>query len=268
MKINNLITTFVDYSSVSSSYNSARNTVGLELFHKHFKNFNRILDSGCGTGMYVQKIEPYYKDIYGIDNNEKMLELLKDKNLKNVKISLESCFDTKFKDNFFDGIMSNQVIQHLESKENINKFIKESVRVLRKNGKLIISTRNKLPNYTDLYWYTDFAPKAVEKMEKKVPDETIINELLRKNNLDVIDVVKPEDTFMNMCHYLNYDGIFDESWRKGESIWSLVDDIELENIQLNIKNMMNNGTLIDYINEKEKLRKLYGQSVFFIAKKR
>jgi len=268
MKVNNLITTFVDYTSVSSSYNFARNTVGLELYHQHFKDVNRILDSGCGTGMYIQKIAPYYKEIYGIDNNEKMLQLLKDKNLKNVKVSLESCFDTKFEDNFFDGVMSNQVIQHLGGKININKFIKESARVLRKNGKLIISTRNKLPNYTDLYWYTDFAPKAVEKMEEKVPDETLVSELLKENNFDIIDVVKPDDTFMNMGHYLNFEGVFDESWRNGESFWSLVDEIELANIQLNIKNMINDGTLNDYINEKEKLRKLYGQSVFFIAQKR
>ena len=268
MKINNLITTFVDYSSVASSYNFARSTLGLEIYHQHFKNFNKILDSGCGTGMYIQKIVPYYKDIYAIDTNEKMLEKIKEKNFKNVKVSSNSCFDTKFNDNFFDGIMSNQVIQHLGGKENIEKFIKESARILRKNGKIIISTKNKLPNYTDLYWYTDFAPKAVEKMEKKVPDETIINELLRENNFDIIDIVKPDESFMNMCHYMNFEGVFDESWRKGESFWSLVDDIELENIQLNIKNMMNDGTLINYINKKEKLRKLYGQSVFFIAKKR
>ena len=89
------------------------------------------------------------------------------------------------------------------------------------------------------------------------------------NKFNVIDIIKPKDeTFMNEKDYLDINGIYHESWRVDKLFWNNVNEDELKNIQDNIHNMLENDTLNDFICKKEKIRKIYGQSIFIIAEKR
>ena len=102
------------------------------------KNTNAVfLDIGCDDGSFsqdiVNKISPIEK--YGIDINENRLKKAKQLGYKVVKGDLNK--GTGFPDGFFDVVIANQVIEHIF---DLNCFVSEIYRVLKKDGYAIVST--------------------------------------------------------------------------------------------------------------------------------
>ena len=65
----------------------------------------------------------------------------------------------------------------------------------------------------------------------------------------------------------NVDGPFDPKWRRGDSIWSLVSDDDLNDVLEFIKALKNSSKLEEYIQDKDGSRLKYGQITFTIARK-
>ncbi|MFH1391816.1 MAG: class I SAM-dependent methyltransferase [Candidatus Diapherotrites archaeon] len=98
------------------------------------KNLNgKILDIGYSVGGIHQKfIEKFGKEnIFGIDIETK-------KNTPNYKNA--SAEKIPFEENEFDSVFAGELIEHLEKPE---LFLKETNRVLRKNGSLVLTTPNR-----------------------------------------------------------------------------------------------------------------------------
>ncbi len=100
---------------------------------------SRLLDLGCDDGSWTLELglKLRTKNLYGVEVNETALS----KARKNGIISKNCDLNKKipFKDNFFDVIHSDQVIEHLSNTDN---FIGEIKRVLKTGGYAIISTEN------------------------------------------------------------------------------------------------------------------------------
>ena len=115
----------------------------------------KILDAGCGTGVYTKILLEKGAIVTGMDANEKMLnhakELINDKaefilgNLEEPLIALS--------DNAFDGILSALTITYIKDlKSTFNEFS----RILKKNGWFLFSTEHpffqyRLHNLEDYY---------------------------------------------------------------------------------------------------------------------
>jgi len=98
----------------------------------------RILDIGCGNGVFLYGLKNNDFDVYGIDMSEKAVDFAQNTlGLNNVKLS--SINKLEYQDEFFDVITMNHVIEHLYNPENV---IKEIDRILKKDGLLVISTPN------------------------------------------------------------------------------------------------------------------------------
>lgn len=103
----------------------------------------KVLDFGCGSGNNsIFFVEKGY-DVYGIDIAEAALplieEVFKDKNLKyevrdKFKIISPDSTRLPFEDNFFDFILSNQVLYFFPSQESIKDICREFLRCLRPGG--------------------------------------------------------------------------------------------------------------------------------------
>ena len=75
----------------------------------------KIIDLGCGRGQVVENLKKLgFKNIYYCDTNNKYL-----KDTKYVDLNKKF----PYKDNFFDVVISTEVVEHLENKYN---FFRES----------------------------------------------------------------------------------------------------------------------------------------------
>ncbi|MBI4036871.1 class I SAM-dependent methyltransferase [Candidatus Daviesbacteria bacterium] len=98
-----------------------------------------FLDLGCNDGLFTQFCLKTIKtkNIYGVDIDNDKVKQAKKLGVKVVKCDLNEAIS--FKDNFFDVVMANQVIEHLYQVDN---FISEIYRILKPGGYTIVSTEN------------------------------------------------------------------------------------------------------------------------------
>ena len=98
----------------------------------------RILDVGCGIGMYVEKFRRFSTDVYGVDvDAEKVAQA----SLNMPNISEAPAEALPFEDDTFDVIMLHEVIEHVDDDR---RAIEEAVRCLKPGGRVIIFAPNRL----------------------------------------------------------------------------------------------------------------------------
>lgn len=104
---------------------------------------DKILDigSGSGLGAYVVGNSDSFKRVEGIEAAMNMVEEARNncKDLKNVTIKHGFAEDLKHKDNTFDCVLMNEVLEHVH---DVEKSINEAYRVLLKGGKIVITVPN------------------------------------------------------------------------------------------------------------------------------
>lgn len=103
----------------------------------------KIVDLGCGEGIILKGISKKYpkKELYGIDISPRRIKEV-NKIIQNAKIFCGDVSNTKLKKNFFDLVISTQVIEHVP---NDKKFIKEIKRITKKGGYVYITSVIKKP---------------------------------------------------------------------------------------------------------------------------
>jgi ubiquinone/menaquinone biosynthesis C-methylase UbiE len=110
-----------------------------ELFKALFKNkAGKILDVGCGTGLYWPVLKNYGNEIIGIDSSEAMIKearhLIKRKKLSGVNARVQNCEDIDMADESFDSVLCVDVLHHIP---NLKSALKEFHRILKPGGRLI-----------------------------------------------------------------------------------------------------------------------------------
>lgn len=123
------------YSAIAKGYNS----LYIDEQMKKFENVrglindkSLILDLGCGTGFISEKLG----NAVGIDYSIEMLKLCP----KNLRAVCADACNLPFKDESFDCVFSLTVMQDIN---NIKQAVAEIKRVLKPNGKIILSVLNK-----------------------------------------------------------------------------------------------------------------------------
>ncbi len=108
----------------------------------------KVLEMGCGTGLYVYLFKKQNKDVTGIEIDKRRLGIAK-KELKNFKVKLVEGDIRKmpFSDEEFDYVFCHGVIEHFPDSE---KAVKEGYRVLKNKGKAMYSVPCKLSFFVPL----------------------------------------------------------------------------------------------------------------------
>ena len=102
----------------------------------------KILDIGCGGGLLCEPLSRLGAEITGIDASNINIEIAKlhskemNLNIKYIHCSPENL---NFK-NKFDVILNMEVIEHVA---NVNVFIQNCSKLIKKNGIMFVSTINK-----------------------------------------------------------------------------------------------------------------------------
>jgi len=152
---------------------------------KPFKNI-KILDIGCGGGLLSEPMCRLGANVVGIDASAKNIEVAKFHAKKNkliidYKVASPEKLKNKIK---FDVILNMEIVEHVD---DINFFIKESSKLLRKNGIMFIATLNKtLKSYVfaiiGAEYILKWLPVGTHDWEKFVKPTDLIN-VSKKNNL-------------------------------------------------------------------------------------
>lgn len=127
-----------------TSYDYSLPLIRYNLSKKYLKNSDVFLDYGCGNGSNTVLFRKKVKKIIGIDVEKNRIEeakkYIKRNKIENIKYLLYKGEKIPFKKEYFNSIVSFEVIEHTNNDLN---SIKEIYRVLDKNGIFILSVPNK-----------------------------------------------------------------------------------------------------------------------------
>ena len=141
-------TKYYQQKKVTSTYDSQREGTAYrrkkrEIELKHFielidkKNNEKVLELGCSSGFLTKELGK----VTAIDTSEGMLKIAGSKNKKATCV-YGDMFEIPFNKNNFDKVVTMRVWNHFDEND-LRRAIKESKRVLKKEGKLIFDTEDK-----------------------------------------------------------------------------------------------------------------------------
>ena len=175
---------------------------------KPLKNI-KLLDIGCGGGLLSEPMYRLGANVVGIDASKKNIEVAKfhakkDKLKIDYKIASPEMLKTKLK---FDVILNMEIVEHVE---DINFFIKESSKLLKKNGIMFVATLNKtLKSYA-------FAIIGAEYILNWLPIGTHDWEKFMKPN-DLIKISKRNNLLLKKLDGIKFN-LLDNSWKLSEDV--------------------------------------------------
>lgn len=138
------------------------------LLKKYMPDFKdkTVLDIGCGIGRLSELFAADFREVYGVDISEEMIEQGKDRLeiLKNVHLYATDGLHYPFENDFFDLIFSFVVFHHMPSTEVVEQNFKEVYRTLKTGGIAKIQIRGgKRP--LRWQWYHGYAFSKDEALE-------------------------------------------------------------------------------------------------------
>ncbi|MFC1739681.1 class I SAM-dependent methyltransferase [Planctomycetota bacterium] len=97
----------------------------------------RVLDAGCGTGIYSEFYLQKGMKVFGIDFSEEAIAKIKEVNMPG-HYQVSSLSKIPFDSSFFDLTHCFSVLYHIVDDSEWQKALKELCRVTRKNGLLLL----------------------------------------------------------------------------------------------------------------------------------
>ena len=120
----------------------------LELLLNTIPKGSKILDVGCGTAHLTNWIKEKGFNVYGLEPSQKMLEHAAS-NFPEIEIKEGISSDMPYPENYFDLVVSFEVMRYLDKNENIATY-KEIYRVLKNKGSFFVTQVNLFS--TDFYY--------------------------------------------------------------------------------------------------------------------
>jgi len=109
----------------------------------------KVLDVGCGLGIYINFLKKHGIEAYGVDISHYAAKISRQ--------PIASATHLPFRSKIFDAIISAHLIEHLKESDEVT-FLEEAKRVLKPGGRLFLLTPNTWCPLKALYgdrWFYD-----------------------------------------------------------------------------------------------------------------
>lgn len=125
----------------------------LDFALKEVKAGEKVLDIGCGIGLWTELVKQTYPtcEVWGTDISNQAIE----ENKGDVKYLHQYIGEQDLLPNdYFDLVFSGEVIEHLEDP---SLLFKDAHRVLKKGGRLVVTTpnQNRITSPEHIWEYTE-----------------------------------------------------------------------------------------------------------------
>ena len=148
----------------------------------------KILDIGCGGGLLSEPLARLGAKVTGIDPIKRNIEIAKH-HLKKSKLNVKyyNFSPERFKSkNKYDVILNMEIVEHVE---NVDLFIKESSKFLKKSGTMFIATLNQtLKSYlfaiVGAEYILNWLPIGTHDWQKFIKPDDLIT-ICKKNSLNL-----------------------------------------------------------------------------------
>jgi SAM-dependent methyltransferase len=97
----------------------------------------RVLENGCGVGMYLKKLTPIAETVIGLEVDHEYAREARRHSNQVVRAASERL---PYADKTFDLILSHEVIEHVGDDKSV---VSEMVRTLRPSGRMVIFCPNR-----------------------------------------------------------------------------------------------------------------------------
>ena len=168
----------------------------IENTKKYIKFSDIILDYGCGPGTKTCEIAKKVKEIHAIDISSKMIEIAKEKAVKNkirnVNFVQATIFDKKYKKESFDVILAFNILHGLDDTQRVMQRLHE---LLKLEGLIISITpclREKMSFLVNLQFNFFFLlskigiiPISIKRYRSSELDDLIVH-----GNFQIIETEK------------------------------------------------------------------------------
>lgn len=271
------MSSYENYSSTASNYDKTRRPGGWEIILGCFSGAPvplhqmTVLDAGCGTGNFAEKVIAHVARIEAVDLNPEMItqarkKLANEQKANKIKFHVDPLDTLPFGDAHFDGIMINQVLHHLPEEAGgefsfHRRVFEELARVAKPGGVLVVNTCST-QQLAESYWYYDLIPHAARELAARFAPLDRLTAILTECGFRVHGRIVPLDEIPQGVDYSDPTGPSKKEWRDGDSIWALVEPSELEQAVARVQAMNENGEFERLLAKHEAKRKTIGQLTF------
>ena len=152
MKENYIVESEKTWDSIAKSFDKTRRKPWQQCldFIKEISEESVVADVACGNGRHLIPCTKKCKKVIGLDISRKMLDIIKEKTIKenifNFSLIHSTAEEIPLKDNTIDAVLYIAALHNIYRRENRIKSLKEIKRILKKDSNAIISVWSRYTN--------------------------------------------------------------------------------------------------------------------------
>jgi SAM-dependent methyltransferase len=271
------MSSYEHYDKTSALYDRTRWPIGAEIILGCLAQGGvapsqmTVLDAGCGTGNYARALLPHVARIEALDRSAGMLEVAAQKlggAIASGRVVLHrgEIAALPLADATIDGVMVNQVLHHLPDDPEAGwpahrRVLAGLARVLRPGGVVVINTCTA-HQVERGFWPVHLIPEAGAEISRRLMPLDALESALLDSDIAPRGRFVPVDAVVQGPDYFDPRGPLRPEWRAGDSIWALVDDARLAEVERTLRALDARGEIEAYVTRHDALRPQIGQITF------